>query len=166
MNQVTLRADCARCAALCCVALAFDRSELFAIDKGVGEPCPHLDSCNRCGIHSERPSLGFSGCVAYDCLGAGQRVVQDLFAEASWQNEPSLLTPMLRAFATVQRLHGLLLLLAEANKLPLSSEERRTLIELEATLQALAGAARAAPEIEDTEANVRTFLRSLERHVR
>ncbi len=36
-----LRADCGRCAGLCCVAPAFTASADFAIDKPAGQPCPN-----------------------------------------------------------------------------------------------------------------------------
>jgi hypothetical protein len=64
MTSTDLRADCARCAALCCLALAFDRSPLFAFDKAAGEPCANLGSRGRCLIYAERAAKGFAGCQA------------------------------------------------------------------------------------------------------
>ncbi|HVV33780.1 MAG TPA: hypothetical protein VHC73_11190 [Vitreimonas sp.] len=165
MTQVTLRADCARCAALCCVALAFDRSELFAFDKAAGEPCPHLCG-GQCAIHAVREARGFSGCAAYDCLGAGQYVVQNLFGGAAWQDEPALLQPMLRAFAVVRRAHELLALLETATRLPLSGAERRRLKTLQRELHAAAAAARTKAWDERLARETHGFLRSLVRHVR
>jgi hypothetical protein len=135
MNPAPLRADCARCAALCCVALAFDRSALFAFDKAAGEPCPNLETCGRCRIYADREREGFGGCVRYDCLGAGQRVIQEVFAGRTWRDEPALLAPMLRAFATLREAHELLLLLNEAGKLALTRDERDSLTDLEGALQ-------------------------------
>ena len=44
MDEVAdLRADCARCSALCCVALPYAASADFAYDKPAGRPCRHLD---------------------------------------------------------------------------------------------------------------------------
>ena len=40
-SRARLRADCARCAGLCCVAPAFAASADFAIDKPAGHACPH-----------------------------------------------------------------------------------------------------------------------------
>jgi hypothetical protein len=40
----------------------------------------HLRADDRCGIHGELRERGFRGCVAYDCFGAGQHVVQVTFA--------------------------------------------------------------------------------------
>lgn len=135
MNVVSLRPDCANCASLCCVALPFDRSTHFAFDKAGGEPCPNLDSRGRCGVYTERDRVGFSGCVAYDCLGAGQRVTGEIFAGRSWRDDPSLLAPMSRAFGTMRRVHELLLLLNEAGKIALAPGERKTRAELERSLR-------------------------------
>ena len=38
-----LTADCSKCAALCCVAMAFDKGDMFGCDKVAGEVCKHLD---------------------------------------------------------------------------------------------------------------------------
>lgn len=158
MTDPMLRADCTRCAALCCVALAFDRSDLFAFDKAAGEPCSHLDSCGRCRIHEIRAQRGFQGCIDYDCLGAGQRVTQDLFGGRDWRNERALLRPMLRAFAVVRRAHEMLSLLGEAARLPLSPDDRAHCH----TLQAMAANLDASVDTAETE--TRAFLRSLRRY--
>jgi Pentapeptide repeats (8 copies) len=73
---VELTADCARCVGLCCVLLPFSRSADFAFDKAAGEPCRHLSSDHRCGIHAQLREEGMRGCVAYDCFGAGQAVTE------------------------------------------------------------------------------------------
>ncbi|MBO9670437.1 MAG: hypothetical protein J7485_07965 [Sphingobium sp.] len=127
MTTIDLRADCANCAALCCVALAFDRSALFAIDKAAGEPCPHLDACGACTIHAERAERGFQGCVNFDCLGAGQRATQALFGGRSWMADRSLIGPMAEAFSGLLTAHRILSLLATAGRLDLSFADRRTL---------------------------------------
>jgi len=161
MSRPVLSADCARCSALCCLALAFDAGALFGLDKRAGEPCPHLDGCGRCGIHGERDARGFGGCVAYDCLGAGQRVTQELFGGESWLANPSLAQPMARAFAAVHRAHALLQLLQEAGKLPLSIGDSRWRARLEAALTAAGGEDRA---IDALEVETRVFLRRLRRY--
>ena len=68
-----LAADCANCAGLCCVALAFTRSADFAFDKPAGDPCVNLLDDFRCDIHPDLRDRGFKGCTVFDCLGAGQR---------------------------------------------------------------------------------------------
>lgn len=161
MTRPNLSADCARCAALCCMALAFDKSDLFGLDKAAGEACPHLDACGCCAIHGARAERGFAGCVAYDCLGAGQRVTAELFAGRTWMEEPALAAPMAQAFAAVYRAHSLLLLLREAAKLPLSGAERRRRARLEAALEAAGADHR---RIAALEAATQGFLRTLRRH--
>jgi hypothetical protein len=125
MDVLSLRADCERCAALCCVALAFDRSSSFAIDKAAGSPCPNLDNCGCCNIHSSRAELGFSGCTRYDCLGAGQRVVQKFFDGRSWLEDGELLAPMLDVFFVARIAHEHLKLLESAASLPLLKHQER-----------------------------------------
>jgi hypothetical protein len=161
MSRPVLSADCARCSALCCLALAFDASALFGLDKRAGEPCPHLDGCGRCGIYGERQARGFGGCVAYDCLGAGQRVTQELFGGQSWQEKPHLAEPMARAFAAVRHAHDLLQLLGEAGKLPLSIGDQRWRARLEAALTAAGAEGKA---IDALEVETRVFLRRLRRY--
>ena len=72
MSDASFRGDCGRCDALCCTVLAFDRGPQFAIDKAGGVACPNLTGDCRCAIHDRLAASGFSGCRAYDCLGAGQ----------------------------------------------------------------------------------------------
>lgn len=99
-----LKTDCSKCAALCCAALAFDRGRDFAFDKNPGEPCRNLNG-HLCSIHDHLAQSGFQGCVAYDCLGAGNRVVQEVFGGRSWQTEPRLLRVMMEAFAGMREVH-------------------------------------------------------------
>lgn len=127
--MVDLTPDCKNCAALCCVALAFDKGEMFAFDKPAGEACKHLKG-HRCGIHAALKSKGLRGCVQYQCDGAGQRVVQEVFEGASWQNDPALRLPMLEAFAQMRQVHGLLALLKTAAALPLPARQRAELLAL------------------------------------
>lgn len=101
-----LRADCASCVGLCCVALPFVRSSEFAIDKPAGTPCPNLTADFRCRIHSELRERGFSGCATFDCFGAGQRVTRE-FADADR-------TTMFAAFETARQVHEMLWHLDEA----------------------------------------------------
>lgn len=118
MTDLSLRADCAQCAALCCVALAFDRSELFAIDKPAGEPCPNLSACDRCMIHAHRAARGFAGCAQFDCMGAGQRVTR-MFAGRSWRDGEAQARAIFDAFSTMRRVQALIGLLRSAAELPL-----------------------------------------------
>jgi hypothetical protein len=107
MTRDELRADCARCAALCCVATTFDRSPDFACSKAAGVPCLHLGSHHRCTVHADRVALGFSGCLAYDCYGAGQFVTQALLAGGSWRGRADA-PRLFAAFLRLVELHELL----------------------------------------------------------
>ncbi|WP_375690921.1 hypothetical protein [Pseudooceanicola sp. LIPI14-2-Ac024] len=133
MSRPALTADCSACAALCCLALALDKGEAFAIDKPAGLPCPNLDG-RSCSIHSDLDARGFAGCVRYDCAGAGQRVTQEVFAGRSWQDEAGLTAPMIAAFADMRAVQQRLELLAAAEALPLASSDAAERARLEATL--------------------------------
>jgi uncharacterized protein YjbI with pentapeptide repeats len=117
-----LRADCARCFALCCVAPAFSASADFAIDKPAGRACPNLRGDFRCGIHERLRPSGFSGCTVYDCFGAGQHIAQHTFGGRDWRREPHLARRMFDAFAVMRQLHELLWYLTEALALPAARE--------------------------------------------
>src|SRR6266545_8173131 len=109
-----LRADCGRCAALCCVAPAFAVSADFAIDKPAGQPCPNLRADFRCGIHDGLRERGFPGCAAYDCFGAGQHVVQVTFGGRDWRQEPEIAESMFAVFGLTRQLRQMLWYLTEA----------------------------------------------------
>ena len=100
-DDASLRGDCSRCIGLCCVALAFDRGRLFALDKRAGEPCRHLTGDDACGIHERLEPEGFAGCASYDCRGAGQ-IVSGLFAGHSWRGDPATARLMFAAFARLR----------------------------------------------------------------
>jgi uncharacterized protein YjbI with pentapeptide repeats len=117
-RRAALSADCPSCCGLCCVAPAFRASADFAIDKAAGQPCPNLQPDFRCGIHSRLRDLGFPGCVAYDCFGAGQRVTREIFAGADWRTSPETAPRLFAVFFVVRQLHELLWYLTEALALP------------------------------------------------
>lgn len=150
-----LRGDCDRCAALCCLALALDRGASFAIDKPAGLPCPHLGPRGRCGIHAARAEAGFSGCIGYDCAGAGQHVTERLFGGQSWQDDPALAAPMMAAFAQARRWHEELALALSALALPLPPDLRAEAEALRDDLHARATAAPPPPEAEAAAASAR-----------
>ncbi|HEX6472480.1 MAG TPA: pentapeptide repeat-containing protein [Streptosporangiaceae bacterium] len=134
-DRSELRADCASCFGLCCVALRLSASADFAIDKDAGRPCPNLRQDFRCGIHSDLRREGFPGCVAYDCFGAGQKVSQITFGGRDWRRAPEIARPMFEVFPVMRQLHELLWYLAEALRLPdagpLHPELRRARDEIE-----------------------------------
>jgi uncharacterized protein YjbI with pentapeptide repeats len=130
LRRNELRADCGRCVALCCVAPAFTASADFAITKPAGHPCPNLRTDFRCAIHDKLRPAGFSGCAAFDCFGAGQKVAQHTFGGRDWRSEPDLAAPMFAAFSVMRTLHELLWHLNEALTMPLEEPVRNELNDL------------------------------------
>ncbi|WP_238992279.1 pentapeptide repeat-containing protein [Jiangella ureilytica] len=124
--MVELRADCARCAGLCCVIPALTRTADFALDKPAGEPCPNLRDDFRCGIHSRLRSSGFPGCTVYDCFGAGQQVVQVTFGGTL---SPAVRDDMFAAFGVLRPLHEVLWHLEFAQRLEAAAPVRPALTE-------------------------------------
>ncbi|MCJ2185372.1 hypothetical protein [Novosphingobium beihaiensis] len=156
------RADCTRCAALCCVAFALNDPEMFAVRKEAGEPCPNLNARGGCTIHGALADKGFRGCVLYDCLGAGPRVTQELFQGRSWQDDPALLGPMCDAFRVLTRAHKLLFLLREAGRLDLSPEDR---LRLAALREAVDRAGTSFAAMAEIESEAHRFLRGLRSYI-
>jgi hypothetical protein len=113
-----LRADCANCAGLCCVAPAFAASADFAIDKPAGRACPNLGEDFRCGIHAELRDRGFPGCTVFDCFGAGQQITQQTFGGRTWREAPELATAQFAVLPVMRQLHETLWYLVEAEQLP------------------------------------------------
>ncbi len=157
-----LTPDCKNCAALCCVALAFDKGRMFAFDKPAGVACKHLNGA-LCDIHDRLAQAGLKGCAQYQCDGAGQRVVQEVFGGETWQDDPALLAPMLAAFAQMRQVHGSLALLDAARSLPLSPEKRAVLEALAGQLSPPHWSRESLAEFESSALpqTVRRFLRSL-----
>lgn len=131
-----LRADCARCAGLCCVGPALTRSADFAIDKPAGQPCPNLRDDHRCGIHAHLRERGFPGCTVYDCFGAGQQTVRVTFGGVSSPPRDELLA----AFAVLRPLHELLWHLDAARGIAAAAVLRPALDEQVARVTALVAA--------------------------
>jgi hypothetical protein len=149
------------------VAPAFDKSDEFALDKPACTACPNLDEDDICMVHNRLEKAGFRGCVLYDCLGAGQRVVQELYPGRSWREEPELLDEMWSALTALRGVHELILLLATAAKAPLSGEERRMLEALQAELEPAGGWTAVGVQAfatGPTPRSVSAFLRSLRAH--
>jgi uncharacterized protein YjbI with pentapeptide repeats len=112
-----LRADCARCAGLCCVAPAFAASADFALDKPAGVTCPNLRGDFRCGIHAQLRDRGFAGCEVFDCFGAGQQLTQVTFGGRSWREAPELAAAQFAVLPVMRQLHEMLWHLTEAASL-------------------------------------------------
>ncbi|WP_433231720.1 pentapeptide repeat-containing protein [Actinomadura formosensis] len=126
-ERADLKADCASCSGLCCVALPFARSADFAVDKAAGEPCRNLLADFRCGVHAELRRRGFRGCTVFDCFGAGQKVSQQTFGGRDWRRDPDAARRMFQVFPVMRGLHELLWYLNEAVALPAAGPVRAEL---------------------------------------
>jgi hypothetical protein len=124
-----LRADCARCSALCCVALPYATSADFADDKPAGRPCRHLDDF-ACSIHAQLPERGFSGCTVFDCLGAGQQVTQHTYGGLTWRERPDLAGEIFSVFLIMRQLQELRWYLRQADRGDQPAEVRRRVLRL------------------------------------
>ncbi|MGY1744362.1 pentapeptide repeat-containing protein [Blastococcus sp. SYSU D00695] len=147
-DRALLHADCARCAALCCVLPPFAASADFAIDKPAGRPCPNLAADDRCTIHAQLPARGFPGCVTFDCFGAGQQVVQVTYAGRDPRGRPEALAVL----DAMRQLSELLWYLAEALARPAAAPLRDRLVEARDRTRALRDAGAAELAALDTDA--------------
>lgn len=108
-----LRADCANCFGLCCVALPYAKSADFAFDKDGGTPCRNLQPNYLCAIHNDLRNKGFRGCSAYECFGAGQKVSQVTYKSMDWRSNKDIAQEMFDVYPIVQQLHEMLWYLNE-----------------------------------------------------
>ncbi|OQO92211.1 hypothetical protein B1813_08205 [Saccharomonospora piscinae] len=137
---MALRADCSRCAGLCCVALPFSAAAGFPSDKDAGTPCTHLDETFRCRVHAEFRPRGFVGCAVFDCFGAGQRITAAAGDDVSWRDDPELARRTFAAFGVARHLHEVLWYLAEGRTLTDDPRLRARLLSEYERIDALAGA--------------------------
>ena len=132
------RSDCARCAALCCIAYPSEDMPGFAAAKEAGQPCPKLGGDARCTIYTDRAEQGFTGCIRFECFGAGQHVVQTLFEGRDWRDQPELLGPMVESFLAMRPVSDLAFLVAHALATEPGAETTARLEELDSELRAVA----------------------------
>jgi hypothetical protein len=111
----SLVADCEQCFALCCVLLPFSAVSGFGMDKPGGTPCPNLADDDRCSIHSTLRRDGWSGCVTFDCFGAGQQVSQVTYSGVSWRESDDL-GEMAAVLSVMRVLHEMLSHLTEVER--------------------------------------------------
>ncbi|MFG2342114.1 pentapeptide repeat-containing protein [Streptomyces yangpuensis] len=156
-----LRADCANCFALCCVALPFAKSNDFAVNKPAGTPCKNLRQDFRCGIHTRLRDQGFRGCTVFDCFGAGQQVSQVTFKGRDWRTHPETRGEMFDVFPVMRQLHELLFYTDQALGLPDAAPVhpglRRLLSETQEWTRADAGAL-AALDVAALRGRINTLL--------
>jgi hypothetical protein len=68
---------------------------------------------DRCSIHDQLDRRGFSGCVSYDCYGAGQRVTRR-FAGVTWRGSPERAHEIFETFRKTRIAHELMAMLTIA----------------------------------------------------
>ena len=113
------------------MALPFDKGDEFALDKPALHPCVHLAG-HACQIHDRLDAAGFPGCRGYDCLGAGQRLMAEVFPGQDWRHDATLRRPMADGFGVLRRIHAGLELLLATQKLDLPdalAQERAALLD-------------------------------------
>ncbi|HEY8878086.1 MAG TPA: hypothetical protein VIN03_11010 [Roseateles sp.] len=130
-----LKADCSACVALCCVIPPFDAAQGFGFDKRAETPCHHLCADHRCGIHEALIPQGFEGCVAFDCLGAGQRLTAlavQRFGSADWRARPEVARWLFAAYPRMRQVQEWLARLSLAAAVSGLQDLRKLAVELEA----------------------------------
>lgn len=113
-SQISFKCDCEKCFGLCCIALNFNVSEGFPMNKKVGQPCINLETNFSCRVHNNLWMSGFKGCVAFDCIGAGQKVSQSTFKGCNWRHDPESAKQMFEVFLIMLQLHQMLWYLSES----------------------------------------------------
>lgn len=163
MDLPLLRADCDRCQGLCCMATAFVAGPEFAEDKEAETPCRHLEGDFRCAIHAGRARAGYAGCIAYDCLGAGQRICGEVFAGQDWRRNGA--REMAEGFRVLREIHALLEMLVTAGEVltlaPEQETERLALLAVLHPSEGWSGAGLRRFDLPGARARVRRFLASL-----
>ncbi len=74
----SFKSDCTKCCGLCCVSLYFSKIDGFCEDKPAKKPCKNLDDNFQCKVHSSLKEMNLTGCLSFDCLGAGQWITQKM----------------------------------------------------------------------------------------
>ena len=92
MNKITeerLKPNCAKCHALCCVALEFDWPHY---KKPAGVPCKNLTEDFQCAIWDRLEEEGYSECRSHNCFGAGQSIAQAVkkATGCSWREDQNV----------------------------------------------------------------------------
>ena len=162
MSNSVFEADCSHCFGLCCTALSFERGPQFAHDKLAGEPCQFLAADFRCRIHAQREDLGYDGCEAFDCLGAGQRA-SAMFAGDNWRRDASVARRLYASFSLLMRLQEMRQALETAAEMdlgPALHQERQALL-AQIAEQAESGREDIADIASATLAEAKAFLRCL-----
>jgi Uncharacterized low-complexity proteins len=128
MSSDIFQANCSKCFGLCCTALYFSANDGFPVDKEAGKPCINLQGDFKCKVHKNLNKKGLKGCIAYDCLGAGQKVAQVTFKGQDWRTNQETATQMFDIFIIMKQLYEMLWYLNEALLLQGNNKLREELI--------------------------------------
>ena len=110
----SVTSDCTKCFGLCCIALFFSKMDGFPCNKEAGEFCLYLQENYRCDIHKQLAKKKLSGCIGYDCFGAGNYVVQKWYLNELWISEEKVQRQMFAVFIVVTKLLQIRFYLIEA----------------------------------------------------
>lgn len=110
-----LKIDCKNCCGLCCSALYCFKTEGFPADKAAGVPCRNLMPDFRCKVHTTLEKHKLKGCIAYDCLGSGQKVTRNIYKGLNWKEVSEAAKQIYEVFLIVHELHQMLWYLAETS---------------------------------------------------
>jgi hypothetical protein len=162
VDDVTFSAECDKCFGLCCTALSFERSSQFGHDKLGGQPCQYLAADFRCTIHERREDLGYGGCEAFDCLGAGQRA-SAAFATTNWRGDSGTARRLYARFSQLLLLQEMRQALETARTLELDDDLHRQRIGLldRFAIEADGMASDVTASAQTVLADGKTFLRGL-----
>lgn len=164
-----LKADCSKCFGLCCIALYFSASEGFPTDKDAGKPCINLRPDFTCSVHKNLRDKGLKGCIAYDCIGSGQKVAQVTYKGHDWLKDQGYANQMFEVFLIMKQLHEMLWYLTQAFMLQTDSDMKdriSSLMDDTEELTLLDADSLLALAIEEHRAKVNMLLRSTSESVR
>lgn len=99
-----MQIDCGACSGICCAALYYAKSEGFPCDKAPGEACRYLAKDFKCQIHDALGKKHLKGCMAYDCFGAGQFVMETFYKNTNWRKNPAIKDQLFETFLKVEQL--------------------------------------------------------------
>lgn len=133
------RSDCSRCAALCCIAYPSEDMPGFSASKEAGERCPKLGAAGDCTIYENREEQGFTGCVRYECFGAGQYVTETLFGGVTYDADDAVLARMAEVFLAMRPVSDLNFLARKLAREAHEGDTRAKAAELAVQLAKIAG---------------------------
>lgn len=126
-----LVADCPKCMGLCCIALCHMKDDGFPADKKAGKPCRELNPDFTCAIYHQLLARNMKGCLAYDCLGAGQKATRICFPEGVLQTTSKNADAVFGVFLNVFKLHQCLFYLLEALSL---AQDKGLMLDIESLI--------------------------------